>query len=209
VVTSDRPHPLRRRPALRNSSSGAAHLANSDSARAGSGVPSKDKRGLMGPASPPASLALLVPLHVLLFLQRFSCCLLSVFSTVASAPLISFASRRKIRRPAAGRSALRNNQRRSLVPRPSRPGAGRGALALRSPEGELRSAGRRCKGCGRSEVPVCTRGGHCCIAAANRHQIWPLLHCCCQPASDLATVSSLLSTIDKIGFSECLNGLPR
>ncbi len=141
MVASDRPHPLRGRPALRNSSSGAAHLANSDSARAGSGVHSKDKRGLIGPASPPASLALLVPQLFLLFLlalQRCSRCLFSVFSAAASAPHFSFASRRKIRRPAAGRSASRNNQRRSLVPRPSRPGAGRGALALRSRE--LRAA---------------------------------------------------------------------
>jgi hypothetical protein len=46
----DRPHPLHRRPALRNSSSGAAHLANSDSARAGSGTGAKDKRGLIGSA---------------------------------------------------------------------------------------------------------------------------------------------------------------
>jgi len=139
VLTSDRPHPLRRRPALRNSSSGAAHLANSDSARAGSGVPSKDKRGLIGPASPPASLALLVPLLVLLVLlvlSRCSRCLFSVFSTVVFALLIFCASRRNIRRPAAGRSASRNNQRRSLVPRPSRPGAGRGTAALHP--GELR-----------------------------------------------------------------------
>jgi hypothetical protein len=57
VVTSDRPHPLRGRPALRNSSSGAAHLANSDSARAGSGVPSKDTRGLIDPARLPAPVA--------------------------------------------------------------------------------------------------------------------------------------------------------
>ena len=142
MLTSDRPHPLRRRPALRNSSSGAAHLANSDSARAGSGVPSKDKRGLIGPASPPAFLALLVPLlsllvllilHVLLFLLTLSWCsrcLFSVFSTVVFALLIFCASRRNIRRPAAGRSASRNNQRRSLVPRPSRPVAPRGTAAL-------------------------------------------------------------------------------
>jgi hypothetical protein len=46
----DRPHPLHRRPALRNSSSGATHLANSDSARAGSGTGAKDKHGLIDPA---------------------------------------------------------------------------------------------------------------------------------------------------------------
>jgi len=47
---------------------------DSDSAHAFSGNPSEDKRGLIGPASPPASLALLVPLHVLLFLLTLQRC---------------------------------------------------------------------------------------------------------------------------------------
>lgn len=57
LAAPDRPHPLRGRPAVRNSSSGAARLANSGSAPAVSGAPSKDRRGLMGLARPTAHVA--------------------------------------------------------------------------------------------------------------------------------------------------------